>query len=462
MPPVLASLLCTGAIIGMILWDRDPKNRVSLAIWIPVIWISIGASRAVSEWIGGTSSLGAPEQFLEGSPLDRNITFVLLVLALSVLLSRGERSSAIVRANIPILMFLLYCCLTSLWSDFPFVTFKRWTKGFGNVVMVFVVLSDPNPTAAVKRLFARVGFLLVPVSVLFIKYYPGLGRGYDSWTGASVYTGVTTNKNSLGCLCLVCGLSTLWLFLGAWSERSERPRQLLIHGTMLIMVLWLFVKADSATSLGCFLLGATAIVFFNVSKRRATTIHWVLGTSALVVVLAYASLDAQTYALEAFGRDATLTGRTELWKTLLQMDTAPWFGSGFESFFLGERLTYLWAKYWWRPNEAHSGYLEMYLTLGWVGVSLVVLLAVAGYRHILSTYRRDPRFATIMLAFWIVAIIYNLTEAAVKVMHPVWIAFLLAVTTVPTPAKVATNSHTSVARRVRATTGRSRRRPVRA
>jgi hypothetical protein len=48
--------------------------------------------------------------------------------------------------------------------------------------MPLVVVTDPQLMAAIRRLFSRVVFVILPGSVLFIKYYPQLGRFYDSWT----------------------------------------------------------------------------------------------------------------------------------------------------------------------------------------------------------------------------------------------------------------------------------------
>jgi O-antigen ligase len=120
-----------------------------------------------------------------------------------------------------------------------------------------------------------------------------------------------------------------------------------------------------------------------------------------------------------------------LWDDILSLDTHPWFGAGFESFFLGDRLQTLWSKYWWHPNESHNGYLETYLTLGKVGLGLLALLWVTGYRNAMNVYRRDPVSGGLRLAFLIIAPIYNLTEAAFKVMNPIWIIFLLVVTALP-------------------------------
>ena len=73
-------------------------------------------------------------------------------------------------------------------------------------------------------------------------------------------------------------------------------------------------------------------------------------------------------AVEALGRNSTLTGRTEIWKLVLGMANNPIFGAGYESFWLGERLQKLWHYYWFPINEAHNGYIEIYLNLGWIGV----------------------------------------------------------------------------------------------
>jgi hypothetical protein len=150
-----------------------------------------------------------------------------------------------------------------------------------------------------------------------------------------------------------------------------------------------------------------------------------------VAIGAYVFPEAYSFLVGSMGRNTTLTGRTELWDDLLRMVKDPWLGEGFESFFLGDRLQYLWAKYWWHPNEAHSGYLETYLTLGRLGLGLLALLMVTGYRNAIKAYRSDPLSGSLRLAIVIIAPIYNYTEAAFKVMNPVWILFLLAVTAVP-------------------------------
>jgi O-antigen ligase len=381
--------------------------------------------------------LESPDQYVDGSPLDRLILTGLLVGALSVLVARRDRVGALFRANGPLVIFFLYCAVSVLWSDFPFVAFKRWTKAFGNVAMVLVMLTELDPIAAVKRVLTRVGFLLIPLSVLFIKYYPDLGRGYNVWTWKQYYVGVASTKNGLGAICLVFGLSALWRFLVLLRSKPRPLGPLVAHGVVLVMSLWLFGKANSATSLACFFVGGALIAF---TGRRVThaTLAAVHAMTAGIVTLGLLAVffDPDGHLLQAMGRDATLTGRTELWNHVLRMADNAWLGTGFESFWLGDRAKAIWEIYWWHPNEAHNGYLEIYLTLGWFGVALLVVVMASGYRNVTAALRQVPEVGNLRLAYFTVAVLYNLTEAAFKVMHPVWVLFVFAIIAIPTVVRV--------------------------
>src|SRR5262249_16069716 len=153
-----------------------------------------------------------------------------------------------------------------------FVAFKRWIKIVGHPIMVLIILTEPDPEQALKRLMKRCGYVLLSISILFIKYFPELGRGFDSWTGAPVETGITTNKNEMGYVCLVLGYFAFWNLLQARhvEERKTRRAELLLNAWLLGMAVWLLARVHSGTSLVSLLAGALTVLIVGlraVNKR---------------------------------------------------------------------------------------------------------------------------------------------------------------------------------------------------
>jgi O-antigen ligase len=429
-------------LLGLFALDRVRGAQMSGALWIPVVWLLIAGSRPVSHWLipgmGDTT-----DRYLEGSPFDRNVLTMLIVAALIVLIARGRRVGTLLRANGPILLFLFYCGLSILWSDFPDVAFKRWIRVVGDIAMVLVVLTDPSPSAAIKGLLARTGFVIVPLSILFDIWRGSTGREY--------HLGLTANKNMFGQISMILGLGAVWRFLSIFEggERRGHTRRLVAHGSILAMALWCLLTANSATSTACFFVGSALIAVTRrwALARKPAVVHLVV--ASLVFLALYATiLNPNVGIASAMGKDPTLTGRTDVWLTVIGMAPDPWFGAGFESFWLGSRLTKLWNMFVWRPNEAHNGYIEVYLNLGWIGLSLLSVVLVTGYRRVVSGVRQDTDTGSLRLAYFVVAVIYSLTEAGFRMFSPVWIVFLLSIAAVfkSQPENAMSQSATTVSR----------------
>lgn len=431
----IATLLCALGILALFALDRDQKTNTSQALWIPVLWLFIASSRMVSQWLAamgllnGRTVVTSADQLLDGSPLDRYLLTGLVVLGVIILARRGQRVGTLLRANGPIVVFVLYCGLSTLWSDFTDVSFKRWIKAVGDVVMILIVLTDPDPAAAIKRLLARLGILLVPLSLLLSKYYPALGQTFSEW-GGSGYTGAATSKNELGQICLIFGVGSVWRLRDAFmSETSTRKLKTLIaYGVLLVMALWLFRMSSMMTALSCFLMASTLIVATGLRPviKRPWIVH--LLVAAIISISLFALfLDSSGDLVQALGRNPTLTGRTDLWNVVLGMNQNSFLGTGFESFWLGPRLQKIWSIYWWHVNEAHNGYIEVLLNLGWVGAGLLSVVILTGYRKVFGAFRQNPEFGGLLLAYFTLAVVYNFTESAIRIMHPIWILFLLSI-----------------------------------
>jgi exopolysaccharide production protein ExoQ len=432
MPPALASIIYAIGIAGLFFLYRGEKSRVSYALWIPTVWLFFCLSRSVSQWLGVTVvAPNTADFYLEGSPLDRALLSVLEIAALIVVISRRRRVIPILRRNWAIGLFFLYAALSISWSDYPLVTLKHWIKGVGDVIIVLIVLTEPSVAGAIRRLFTRLGFVLLPLSVLFSRYYPLLGHARVSFET----TGASTTKNTLGMVCDTLGLGLLWCFRSAYNDREDprRGRRLLALGAALALIVWLLWMCNSLTSI-CALTMASAVMLLSMRpafRRKPALVHLLI--SAILGFSLYALFFQSSGALkETLGRDATMSGRTEGWPVMLNIPNNRLVGAGYESFWLGPRLQKVWEAFGgYKVSEAHNGYIEMLLILGWIGVALLGVLIATGYRNVIRAYRRFPEIGSLRIAFFLAAIITGFTEAAFRMMSPTWIVFLLATAAAP-------------------------------
>jgi O-antigen ligase len=431
MPPQLAVLFYFAVVMWLFRRDFRERPNVTAALWLPFCWMMVGGTRFVSGWLEIFGLNVGAASVEEGSPVDALFFFVLIVAGLRVLYLRRVGLVEFMRQNRWVTIYLGYCLLSIAWSDFQFIAFKRWIKLFGQPVMVLVLLTEPDPMEAFARLMKRFAYLVVPISFLFIKYFPDLGRTFDAWSGLPTNTGITTNKNSLGCDCLILGLFFIWHFLRVRRREKSKARrnELILSGTFLGLTGWLLYQAHSATSLGALLLAVVVLTFVSFKNLDRRRMGVYLTGSLVVCALAELLFGVHDYVIAALGRDSTFTDRTIIWHILLNWDLNPVLGTGFETFWLGVRVDKFAELFHGIPiNEAHNGYLETYIQLGLLGVFITLALLLATYFKALRTLLVDFDFGRFRLAYLAAFIVYNWTEAGFRThSFPFFMFFLVAI-----------------------------------
>ncbi len=428
--------LCVWLILLLALFWFDPakESGISAALWVPVVWMFIVATRLPSIWLNSQSASRTVGQALQdGNLLDRTISLVLLFLAVGILASRSFRWDYFFRRNVALTAFILFGLASVLWSDFPLVAFKRWFRDLSIYLMILVVLSDRYPLEAIRTLLRRVSYLTLPLSLMLIKYFPDIGVHYTSW-GVREVVGATPGKNDLGVLCLVSGLFFFWDTLTRWSARKEpRTRKIIaVNLVFLVMTLRLLYFAHSATSNACFVIGCVVVLMVHSSagKRHSVFLRVLLPVSFMVYAILAYGFDLNRQLAPMVGRNPDLTNRTAIWDALFSMHTNPVFGVGYQSFFLGDQLKLFWQRCGCGVTEAHNGYLGVYLNLGLIGFSILVLFLIGSYRTILKRLKPFSNFASLSLALWTVVLFYNVTEEAMR-LHLIWVTFLLVAIDLP-------------------------------
>lgn len=426
MAPHIALILCILFIIFLYKMDSKRDSSVSNALWIPLIWMMAIGSRSITSWLN-PGAIVTESIYMGGSPIDRTMYILLIIISIFILMKRSVQMSKILTKNVSIILLMLYSGISILWSDFILISFKRWIMGIGCFLMVLIVLTEVNPIEAIKKIFRRYTYAFIPLSIVLIKYYPFIGRSYNPWTGMPEYVGVTTSKNMLGQLCFVCGLSFSWQFLLMWRNRdiSFNKKELFLNGLFVLMISWLLMIADSATSSLSLILGICILAGLSAMKRNMRYLGVYIFIAIVLFTTVQISFDVIQFIIPSLGRDSTLSGRTELWDEILKMAANPLIGTGYESFWLGERMSKLWDAHWWGPIQSHNGYIEIFLNLGYIGLFLLMLIIVSAYKNIKKGLVSNFDYGIFRMSVLVTVLLHNITEVSFKGTSNMWFAFLL-------------------------------------
>jgi len=431
MPPYIAASIVGLFIVSVFIIDSKRKPNVSYSHWIPFVWFLIVSSRPVAQWFYSASDAVSDASEVGSSPIDATVLTILIILGLFILSKRWGKCSQVLTNNIWLILLVLYCFISISWSDYPSVSFKRWVRGLGTLIMVLVVMTEVCPFETVRTMIRRSAFLTVSLSILVIRYFREIGVYYESW-GARGFAGVTTGKNPLGRLCMILGTYFAWEIFTNWKNKNHKSitlyrSELFVNITFVIMILWLLRKADSATSLGCLIIGIGVLLLLSYSSIRKNITFITVALVLVVIIILLLDLDSDFLGIftKSMDRDLTLTGRTEIWKLCLKFVENPLIGVGYDSFWLGERLDLFWGKVEGHPVQAHNGYIDVYIQIGIIGLFAIAAVMISIYNRIRKTLVNDFELGSIQCIVFIQYLIYNIPEDAFKLHSLYWFSFLL-------------------------------------
>lgn len=415
MPPLLALFLCLAFVFFLLWLDRKQSPNITRALWIPTIWMFYIASKPLAVWFPSSG-----RNIEAGSPLDRAFLSVLLFMSLLILIRRRFDWSKAMRDNPWLIALIVFMLISILWSNIPFTSFKRWIREFQAIITAFVVLSEPSPRQAMESILRRTTYVLIPFSVLLIRYFPEHGIEFGRWTGERMWIGVATQKNGLGRLCIIAAIFLIWSLIRKWRGKHVPvwKYQTYTEIFVLFLTLWLlggqggniFYSATSIYALslglliywGLYLTKKIGIIFEARVLMVLVAIIIIFGTSAVFLGGSNVGFLASTA-----GRSETLTGRTDIWAKLLPIALQqPIAGIGFGGFWTPKLRAEI-------ASEGHSGYLEVLLELGFIGLLLVSMFFLSSCRKAQRELAHDFDWGTLWICYIIIALVHNITESSI-------------------------------------------------
>jgi O-antigen ligase len=244
--------------------------------------------------------------------------------------------------------------------------------------------------------------LLMIASLMTALLVPsvGLHHASDFWepVHAGRWRGIFMHKNLLG------GVSVISIIFGLRRVRNETRLWRVFFSVTRIGSFTCWIMAGSAGALGSALI---ALTFFLLMKNRATANPIVFVAMILIGAALAEGLTLNVGQIAgALGRDATFSGRSEVWalgRSMIQSHLLFGAGLGSDGAIFGAMAQ---RNLFSSAVDLHSGYLDVLFNLGSVGAFLLSLAVGAamlrGYVYI-QTHSEVDREQTIIFMTLVVA-----------------------------------------------------------
>ena len=396
--------------------ERKRNLDASFALWVPTFWVLLSGAKPLMRWFEPANGiLMSSATFEQGSLIDRSVLSILIVLTLFILSRRNLEWSYIIRDNRCLIILYLYLGFSILWSDFPYVSMKRWFRLFGIIPMALLVMSERSPLLSLESVFRRCAYVLIPISLLLIKYFPYFGVEYAPWSGEKMWVGVTTQKNNLGMLCGLSAFLIIWTFYREWRAGTlfKNKSQAFADGLVLLIALYLLKGYSgnySATAIGFLIVGIASLLFLYRMKNYSRQMAHLIVIIVALGLLCLTTVDSMVpFVTSIFNRNPSFTGRTDIWNAVLDVASRkPLFGVGYGGYW-GLQDEEIFSTVGVR--EAHSGYLDVYLEVGIVGVILLLAFLMAHFRRALRELNHAYDWGLFGICVLMMTLAHNFTES---------------------------------------------------
>lgn len=337
---------------------------------VAVLWLTyvVGGFRPPTQAIVNTDGNA-------GSGL-RQVLFAGGAALSGLILARSGQMTTVLRQQAgPILLVVLLVASTA-WSLHPGLTVKRGILAACGATMVIAFVHVPRDplrfmqqvvggTAGAVALTSLAWWLSLPAQFTVNPERPGLA-------------GISNHPNTLAPMVGI-GLIVLVASPAGTGFMRRSGRLAAIAGCTLALLLSQSISSIAMTAVagGVALMlrsGGSVRVLAAATTLAAATSVWLIGPSALAHAF-----------LGSVGRDASFSGRDELWPIVLAAGRdRPIIGSGWGAFWTegkGRELTGTW-----NPRQSHNAYLDLFVDLGLLG--LVAVLGVIGARVLRLMFER--------------------------------------------------------------------------
>jgi O-antigen ligase len=297
-----------------------------------------------------------------------------------LMLMRWRRVLRAARTAWPLLMLPVLACISTIWSVQPILTLRRSVLLLA-ATTIAIYVGERYSTEAFARLLAKTMCLMMMLVLLFYLVAPEYVIDYSAYGGA--WKGLSTYKNTFGGH---MAIAVLLLVLVTFRRFSW------VRYVFLLIAASLLFLSHSATAVVCGVLGLAAIPLWRLMRGEQRLLVYLL-VALTFIVGTYCIIAFPEPMFQILGRDATLTGRTDLWARLLPViANRPVLGYGYAAFWAGLKPEVLsvWIGAGRLVPIADNGYIDLCLSLGAVGLCLFLYVFIGALRRAMEYVTSVP------------------------------------------------------------------------
>jgi exopolysaccharide production protein ExoQ len=309
-------------------------------------------------------------------------------------------------------LLLVFAICSFFWSASPDITKTRVIALTGTMIFSLYITSRYTLKEQLQLLGWTFGVIVI-TSIIFAVLLPKFGQMGGVHTGA--WRGIYNHKNVLGKMMVISTMVFVLLSLQA------KKYQWVYWGMLGASVMLILLSRASSPLLNLLILAIILVVLHTLHWKYLFMIPVLVGASVFGTIIYTLITSNAGQVAGVFGKDLTLTGRTNFWPLIIdKIRENPFTGYGFGAFWQGLQgpSAYIWNASTFKAPNGHNGYLDLCLELGLIGLSLYIIQFIIGFKKALENVRNvktpDGFWPTILFSYIVLA---NLTESSLMLQN---------------------------------------------
>lgn len=349
-----------------------------------------------------------------GGDMIRQLTYFATFIIVAGVTFLFTRPKSIIPISTAYNVACLWCLFSAIYALQPGISIRR---AIGMYIILLAVGWCIQNLGAAKTLRAVYIFLATVISVSYvavllsrIPLFAFAVHPADeidtSLIGA--WRGVIPHKNIAGAVMIH---ASLFFFHHAINRRK------LIDFLFFFLAALFLVFTKSKTSIGWFMIVLMAGIGYRAIMLYGLRPFFNVATAFVLVWLAIFVWAEWELVVRFFSDPENLSGRIGIWESVIPfIEKHPILGSGYGSFWAIGYSSPIYetavTEFITQIGHSHSGYIEVLLTTGLVGLTLAIIaLIIVPYYRFANPLNSDVKLTAMLFSMWLFGMLQNFTES---------------------------------------------------